>query len=42
MHELGYAHGNLKIDDLVITEDMDLKIIDFESAVLLEYDREDT
>ncbi|TNV80369.1 hypothetical protein FGO68_gene4219 [Halteria grandinella] len=42
MHDLGYAHGNLKIDDLVITEDMDLKIIDFESAVLLEYDCENT
>ncbi|TNV80140.1 hypothetical protein FGO68_gene15695 [Halteria grandinella] len=36
MHQQGYAHGNLKIDDLVITEDMDLKIVDFEYAELVD------
>lgn len=32
IHQSGYIHGGLKLEDIVITESFDLKFIDFEKS----------
>lgn len=32
IHSFGFAHGNLSVEDFVMSKELDLKIIDFGSA----------
>jgi serine/threonine protein kinase len=39
IHQSGYFHGGLKIEDVVITESFNLKLIDFEQADVVDEEK---